>query len=66
MSNLGAEHIELAKTYLSLGTVYTSLGKFDKASENYEKCLKMQKVAYGDDHLELAKTYLNIGMMLNE
>jgi tetratricopeptide (TPR) repeat protein len=57
---LGEEHIDTAKSYLNIGSVYESMSEHLRAIEYYEKSLKIKKKLLGED-VDTASNYNNIG-----
>ena len=46
---LGADHPDVASTYIGLGNVYNHKGDYDAASEYHEKALAIQLRTLGAD-----------------
>ena len=58
---LGANHVDVAKSYNNLGTVYSDKGDQEKAKEYYEWALKIRKEQLGANHVDVARSYNNLG-----
>lgn len=57
-----AKHL-YAKAMHSLGMVYEASGNLDKASQNYEVALSMQRLAAVNEHTDTAATLLSFGSL---
>ena len=57
----GENHLNVAKTYNGIGSVYGSQGDYPKALEMYQKSLKILLEEYGEYHPDVARSYNNIG-----
>ena len=58
---LGANHVDVAKSYNNLGTVYSDKGDLGKAKEYYEWALEISKEQFGANHVDVAAIYNNLG-----
>ena len=56
-------HADVATSYDNLGTVYSHLGQYSEAKENYEKTLIIRKEIYGEHHGVVAASYNNLGIV---
>ena len=60
---LGANHVDVAKSYSKLGNVYSDKGDLEKAKEYYEWALEIQKEQLGANHVDVARSYNNLGIV---
>ena len=58
---IGPENVHVARTYLSMGNVQSTLGNHQLAMEYYERALSIQKEKLGPEHVDVASTYDNLG-----
>ena len=63
---LGANHVDVAKCYNNLGTVYRDTGDLEKAKEYYEWALEIRKEQLGANHVDVAKCYNNLGTVYRD
>jgi len=61
----GNEHINVAKTYYSLGLVYRSLNVPKKRLEYYKKGLEIRIKVQGEEHADTATQYNNVAVAYN-
>ena len=61
--SLGADHPELAGTFLNLGNVYVSQGRLDAAEPYYKRALALREKALAADDIELAAPCYNLGCL---
>ena len=47
-----------------LAKVYTSIGDYEKAAQNIEDALNIQKTVLGRDHIEVAKSLSQLGLIM--
>ena len=59
--NSGEYGLKCADAYQNLGRAYKLTNDFDKAQENYGKCLKARKDHQGDEHLDVARITCGLG-----
>ena len=59
---LGEDHPSVAVDYNNIGTVYSSLGDYDKALEYLNHALNIWQSTLGEDHPDVAQCYNNIGV----
>lgn len=52
---------ERARTYNNLGTEFESLGQYESALEQHEKCLAIFEKIFGTEHENTSTSYFNIG-----
>ncbi|XP_046847292.1 uncharacterized protein LOC124440912 [Xenia sp. Carnegie-2017] len=57
----GPDHVNIATTYVNLGSVYENMGEYEKAKDFYELAIEIQTKAFGPDHVHIAKMYNNLG-----
>ncbi len=57
----GMAHLDTARSYNNLGTVYYNNGEYDKALEYLDKALKINERNLGKYHSDTAITYNSIG-----
>jgi len=55
---------QLSRAYNNIGDVYTTIGKYDRAMDNFENCIEIAKVV--GDHRWLALGQANIGVVLGK
>ena len=46
-----------------MAAIYTSLGDYDKALDNINSAIGIQKSVYGNDHIEVAKSLSQLGLI---
>ncbi len=56
-----AEHYEVARTLVNLGSAYGAMGDMSRQIELQERALKIQEKHYGAEHYEVAITLVNLG-----
>lgn len=60
MNILGAHHPDIAASYNNIGSVYSTIGQYDKALEYILKSLNIRKSLFGENHQDVAYCYNNI------
>ena len=63
---LGANHVDVARSYNNLGNVYRKTGDLEKAKEYYEWALKIRKEQLGANHESVAASYNNLGNVYSD
>lgn len=61
-----AELVNLAESYLLLGSCYHELEELDTSIFYYEKSLAFKQRIYNKPHIKLSNLYFNIGFLLQE
>ena len=59
---LGADHLDVATTYRTMGLISSAHKDYPQALEYQGKCLEIQLVKLGADHLDVAKTYYDMAL----
>jgi len=55
---------QLSRAYNNIGDIYTTLGKYDRARDNFENCIEIAKIV--GDHRWLGLGQANIGVILGK
>ena len=58
---MGDESIDVGSTLNNIGIVFYHIGDYEKALENYNKCLEIQTRVLGSESIQVATTLNNIG-----
>ena len=58
---MGPESIDVATTLNNIGGVYDNKGEYEKALDNYKKCLEIRTRVLGPDSIQVAATLNKIG-----
>ncbi|CAH3136879.1 unnamed protein product, partial [Pocillopora meandrina] len=63
MKQLGPEHVDVARSYNNLGTLYKALGDTDEAKDWYKRALEIRLKKLGPEHVDVATSYNNLGTL---
>ncbi|CAF1039201.1 unnamed protein product [Didymodactylos carnosus] len=55
-------HLDIAISYFNIGSVYYSIGDYDKAVDYYKKSLQIKRRILSRNNVKLATSYLAIGL----
>ena len=62
---LGAEHVNVATCYFSLGNLHHTLGETDQAKDYHKHALEITLKKLGPEHVDVAHSYHKLGSIYN-
>ncbi|CAF4142251.1 unnamed protein product [Adineta steineri] len=63
---LPSNHLNLADSYINIGTAHYHMGDYPKALSYYEKALAIQQKTLPSSHTDLALSYIGIGLVYDK
>ena len=65
LKKLGAEHVNVATCYFSLGNLHHTLGETDQAKDYHKHALEITLKKLGPEHVDVAHSYHKLGSIYN-
>ena len=60
LQEFGPKHVDVARSYTNLASIYIALGDFEQAKEYQQRALDIQLDKLGPEHVNVATSYTNL------